>query len=193
MRTQMQICSSTKLALDLNNRSGNLFEANRINTDWSLPLCLWKNSACSVGSQRHCAAGLMDVDACKSSTDSGADRVNTPAVWLSVPLASHRCCTALVKPATIYYPTAKSPSILTPPHATLLLCWSYLLLVTVNVTQISWLRITLNFYFQCRGVCVQPFQISTKRFHIYECDQIDLWYQNHPFAISKNHQTRVLN
>jgi len=35
----------------------------------------WKKSACSVGSRRHCAAGLMEVDAHLTGTDNDAARV----------------------------------------------------------------------------------------------------------------------
>jgi len=55
-----------------------------------------KNSARSVGSQRRCAAGLVEFDANLSGTDSGAIRVNTPVLPLSVRVAAHRCRTSLV-------------------------------------------------------------------------------------------------
>jgi len=119
MTTPVRIYCSTKFPLDLNTRSGNLFEINK--TDAPIGHCAsaaWKNSACSVGSQRYCVPGLGKFDAHLNGTDSGADsgagsgadsggaRVNTPAVGLSVPLAAPiQCEPALIKgclPGTAY-------------------------------------------------------------------------------------------
>jgi len=52
----------------------------------------WKISACSVGSQWHGAAGLVEVDAHLSDTDSGTARRNISAAPFSVPLAAPRRC-----------------------------------------------------------------------------------------------------
>jgi len=53
-----------KFALDLNTGSANLSDVNKIDVLVGLCTCTtWKNSAGSIGSQRHCAAGLAEVDA----------------------------------------------------------------------------------------------------------------------------------
>lgn len=50
------------------------------------------NSACSVGPQRHFAAGSTEIDAHLSGTDSSVARVNTPATAFSVLTANVPLC-----------------------------------------------------------------------------------------------------
>ena len=92
MTTQIRNCRSTKFALDLNTGSRNLTGVNKIAAlIGHCAVAAWKNSACNVGTQRHCAAGLAEVNAHLRDTDSSAVRVNTPRAPLSVPLDAHRC------------------------------------------------------------------------------------------------------
>ena len=57
--TQIRNCGSTKSALDLNIGSGDLTEANEVAAlIGHRAYAAWKNSACSVGSRRRCAAEL---------------------------------------------------------------------------------------------------------------------------------------
>jgi len=91
--TRIWICCSIDFVFHLFTRSGNLPEVNAIYAIIGCRHCAtWKNSACSVGSQRHYAAELEEVDAHLSSSDSdrdgGAAHVNTPAPPLFVPLAA---------------------------------------------------------------------------------------------------------
>ena len=105
MTMHIRICGSTKFALDLNTGNGNLSEVNKINALIGHRACAtWKTSACSVGSQWHCTAGLAEVDAHLSGTDSSTDSsidsrvacVNTPTEPLSLSLATHHCPAPLV-------------------------------------------------------------------------------------------------
>ena len=73
-----------KFTLDLNTGGGDLTKVNRI----AAVIGHWKNSACSVGSQQHRAAGLAKVNAQLSGADSGAAHVKTPPAPLSVLLAA---------------------------------------------------------------------------------------------------------
>jgi len=71
MTAQIRFCHSTKFALDLNTGSRNLAEVNKINTLIGHCTCTaWKISACSVGTQQHCAIGLAEVGTHFSGTDS---------------------------------------------------------------------------------------------------------------------------
>jgi len=81
MAMQIGVCRSTKFALDINTGSGNLSGVNKLAALIGHCTCAaWKNSACSVGSQPHCAIGLAEVDAPgrDSGSVSGAAQVNTP-------------------------------------------------------------------------------------------------------------------
>lgn len=75
---------SSKFASDLNIGSKNLFEVNNIGALIGHSICVTgKTSVCSVGSERHCAAGSAEVDTNLSGTDSSAPHMNTPMVPLS--------------------------------------------------------------------------------------------------------------
>ena len=91
---QVRICHFTKFAVDLNTGGGILSETIRINVLNGHRTCFdRKHSVCSI-SQQHSTIGMVEVDACFSSTDSGADsgadscaahgaaRVNTPSASL---------------------------------------------------------------------------------------------------------------
>ena len=85
MTTQIHNRRFTKFAFDLNTGSGKLTEVNKIIALIGHCVCAaWKHSACSDGSQLHSAAGLAEVNAHLSSTDSGTARVNTPLALFSI-------------------------------------------------------------------------------------------------------------
>ena len=97
--TRIRNCRSTEFALDLNTGSGNLTEVNEIVAVISHCACApWKNSACSIGSWWHYAAGLEKVNTHLRGTDSDAAHVNTPSAPLSVPLTDSTSC----KPALTF-------------------------------------------------------------------------------------------
>ena len=61
MTKQIRVCCSIEFALDSNKGSENSSEVNKIAALIGHCACAtWENSACSSGSQRHCAAGLAD-------------------------------------------------------------------------------------------------------------------------------------
>ena len=72
---------SIKFLLNLDTGNENRSEVKKISS--LIGHCTaWKNSEGSVWSLRHCAAGLAEVDAHLSGTDSGSTRVNTPVLPL---------------------------------------------------------------------------------------------------------------
>jgi len=88
MTAQIQNCRSNKFAADLNTGSKILTEVNQIAVLIGHSACAaWKNSACSIGSRRHCAAELTEVDPHLSGGDSGtvcgAAHVNTTPASLA--------------------------------------------------------------------------------------------------------------
>ena len=98
---RIRICRSTKLALDLNIEGGNLSKENKIDALIGHCTCAaWKNSAHNISSQRHCTAGLAEVDSYLSSTEnatySAAEYAETPPVPLFVLLVANCCHATLV-------------------------------------------------------------------------------------------------